>query len=811
MSDVDSAGMHPFARGLERNAANHVPLSPVSFLERSALVYPAKIAVRHGRVAYTYADLRGSLSPPCLGARPARCRPRRHGGDHGAQRPRDARGALRGTGARGDPQSRSTSASTPRTIAACLAHGEAKVLLTDGEFAPVVREALALLGRPLLVVDLDDTERPGHGDPATRLGAITYDALLGEGDPHFAWDGPIDEWDALALLYTSGTTGDPKGVVYHHRGAYLNALGNALAFGLSPSSVYLWTLPMFHCNGWTYTWAVTAVGGTHVCLRRVEPAPIFRAIAEQRVTHLCGAPIVLNLLVHAPPEAKSAFGHRVDVATGGAAPPSAIIEAMEAMGFRVTHLYGLTESYGPATLCAPQDDWPELPASERARRMARQGVPMPTLANVQVGEPATGAPVPRDGTTLGEVMLRGNTVMKGYLKNPQASASAFAGGWYRTGDLAVWHPDNYIEIKDRSKDIIISGGENVSSLEIEECLYRHPSVMEAAVVARPDAHWGETPCAFVTLKPGAPEVSGGRADRLVPAGHRALQGAEARRVRAAAQDRHRQDPEDTAARTSEGGHRMTDASLFRPDLLAGRTALVTGASAGLGRHFAGLLARHGATVVVAARRLPELTALVAEIDAAGGAAHAVALDVRNTDAVERAVATAGPLDIVVNNAGIATTKPALDTDEAAWQQVLDTNLSGAFRVARAAARAMVEAGRGGAIVNIASILAFRVAKQVPAYVAAKAGLVKLTEALALELASRGVRVNALAPGYVETDLNRDFLRSPAGQAMQARIPSRRFGTASDLDGALLLLASEAGAYITGATVVVDGGHGLAWL
>jgi len=256
---------------------------------------------------------------------------------------------------------------------------------------------------------------------------------------------------------------------------------------------------------------------------------------------------------------------------------------------------------------------------------------------------------------------------------------------------------------------------------------------------------------------------------------------------------------------------MTDASLFRPDLLAGRTALVTGASAGLGRHFAGLLARHGATVVVAARRLPELTALVAEIDAAGGAAHAVALDVRNTDAVERAVATAGPLDIVVNNAGIATTKPALDTDEAAWQQVLDTNLSGAFRVARAAARSMVEAGRGGSIVNIASILAFRVAKQVPAYVAAKAGLVKLTEALALELAPRGVRVNALAPGYVETDLNRDFLRSPAGQAMQARIPSRRFGTASDLDGALLLLASEAGAYITGATVVVDGGHGLAWL
>ncbi len=292
-------------------------------------------------------------------------------------------------------------------------------------------------------------------------------------------------------------------MVYHHRGAYLNALGNALAFGLSRDSVYLWTLPMFHCNGWTYTWAVTAVGGTHVCLRKVDPALIFPAIARHRVTHLCGAPIVLNLLVHAPDAVKVRFDHVVEVATGGAAPPSAVIEAMERMGFRVTHLYGLTESYGPATLCAWQDEWAGLDLEARARLMARQGVRYPTLEDLQVADPGTHEPVPRDGATLGEVMLRGNTIMKGYLANPGATQAAFREGWYHTGDLAVWHPDGYIEVKDRSKDIIISGGENISSLEVEECLYRHPSVMEAAVVARPDEKWGETPCAFVTLKPGA--------------------------------------------------------------------------------------------------------------------------------------------------------------------------------------------------------------------------------------------------------------------------------------------------------------------
>jgi fatty-acyl-CoA synthase len=491
---------------LARNAANHVPLSPVAFLERSALVYPGKVAVRHGRLAFTYAE----FDARCRRLASALARRGIGRGDTVAilapNTPAmlETHYAVPALGAVLNPLNVRLDAAT---IAACLAHGEAKLLLADAEFAPVVREALAALGRPLEVVDLDDSEGPGHGDPRTRLGTITYEALLREGDPAYAWPGVDDEWAPLALLYTSGTTGDPKGVLYHHRGAYLNALGNALAFGLRPDSVYLWTLPMFHCNGWTYTWAVTAVGGTHVCLRRVDPALIFPAIAEHRVTHLCGAPIVLNLLVHARDEVKRRFDHVVEVATGGAAPPSAVIEAMEQMGFRVTHLYGLTESYGPATLCAPQDAWSALPLAERAQKMARQGVPLPTLAQVRVADPRSAQPVPRDGATMGEVMLRGNTIMKGYLRNPAATRAAFEHGWYHTGDLAVWHDDGYIEIKDRSKDIIITGGENVSSLEVEECLYRHPKVMEAAVVACPDSRWGETPCAFVTLKEGAGEVS----------------------------------------------------------------------------------------------------------------------------------------------------------------------------------------------------------------------------------------------------------------------------------------------------------------
>ncbi|HEV8256204.1 MAG TPA: AMP-binding protein, partial [Casimicrobiaceae bacterium] len=490
MPDSDPHGHSALGDALGKERANYVPLSPVQFLVRSALIWPDKIAVRHGSQAYTYREFEAR----CRRLASALARRGIGRGDTVAVVAPNVPALLEAhyaVPALGAVLNALNYRLDARTIAFCLAHGGAKVLVTDAEFAPTIKAALAQLDTGLLVVDIADPDGP----PGERLGTVDYATLLAEGDPGFAWTGPNDEWDALALLYTSGTTGDPKGVVYHHRGAYLNALANALAFGLKPDSVYLWTLPMFHCSGWTYTWAVTAAGGAHVCLRRVDPALIFAAIREHRVTHLCGAPIVLNMLVHAPAAVKLSFDHTVEVATGGAAPPSAVIEAMEQMGFRVTHLYGLTESYGPATLCAPQERWSELPLPERAREMARQGVPMPALAELMVADPETHAPVPRDAKTVGEVMLRGNTVMKGYLKNEPATTTAFRGGWYHTGDLAVWHPDNYIEIKDRAKDIIISGGENISSLEIEECLYRHPQVMEAAVVARPDEKWGETPCA----------------------------------------------------------------------------------------------------------------------------------------------------------------------------------------------------------------------------------------------------------------------------------------------------------------------------
>ncbi|MEO8487294.1 MAG: acyl-CoA synthetase [Betaproteobacteria bacterium] len=502
MTDSPLPTDHRFVRGLAAGPANHVPLTPIDFLARSAAIWPDRVAVRHGRFATTYAEFEARVRrlASALAARGVR-----RGDTVAVMAPNipamlELHFAVPALGAILNALNVRLDAPA---IAFCLAHGDARVVFTDPEFAAVMGPALAALGREIVVVDIDDPEGPG----GERLGRVGYEALLEEGDPAYEWAGPLDEWDSLSLLYTSGTTGDPKGVVYHHRGAYLNALGNALAFRLDARSVYLWTLPMFHCNGWTYPWAVTAAGATHVCLRRVEPAAVFRAIRDHRVTHLCGAPIVLSMLIHAPAEAKLRFDHPVDVATGGAAPPSAVIEAMEAMGFRVTHLYGLTESYGPAMLCVPQDGWAALPIADRARRMARQGVTLPTLAGMRVVDPATGVPVPRDGATMGELELRGNTIMKGYLDNPQATGKAFARGWLATGDLAVWHPDGYAEIRDRSKDIIITGGENVSSLEVEECLYRHPLVMEAAVVARPDERWGETPCAFVMLKPGAGAVS----------------------------------------------------------------------------------------------------------------------------------------------------------------------------------------------------------------------------------------------------------------------------------------------------------------
>ena len=502
MSSVESAkGPDLYdAPHLARNAANFAPLSPLGFLSRSAGVYPDKLAIVHGAARVTY----GRFYERCRQFADALRRRGIQRGDTVAVMAPNVPALLEahyGVPMAGAVLNALNYRLDARSIAFILSHGQAKLLIADREFSPVVKESLAALPEPIALVEIDD-EVGG-----ASLGGTEYEAFLAEGDPTATWSGPQDEWDPIALNYTSGTTGDPKGVVTHHRGAFLNAIGNAITFGLDRSSVYLWTLPMFHCNGWTYTWAVTAMAGTHVCLRRVDPAAIFAAIAEDQVTHLCGAPIVLNILVHAPDTAKRRFEHVVAVATGGAAPPSAVLEAMERMGFRVTHLYGLTETYGPATVCAWQEEWAGLPMSERAARMARQGVTYLTHERQRVVDPQTMADVPADGSTMGELILRSNTVMKGYLKNPTATEAAFEHGWFHTGDLAVRHPDGYIEIKDRSKDIIISGGENISSLEVEDTLYRHPQIMEAAVVARPDPVWGESPCAFVRLKPDAGPAS----------------------------------------------------------------------------------------------------------------------------------------------------------------------------------------------------------------------------------------------------------------------------------------------------------------
>jgi len=492
---------HIYDQHLDKNAANYASLTPLTFLDRAAAIYPRKAAVIHGDRTYSYREfdercrrLAGALVKAGVGP-----------GDTVALLAPNIPATLEahyGVPMLGAVLNAMNIRLDAATIGFCLAHGEAKVFIVDREFAEVARKAVAQVERKPIVVAIDDpVVRYPAGTP--DLGAIEYEDFIAGGDPGFRWRPPRDEWQAITLNYTSGTTGNPKGVVYHHRGAYLNALGDVLAFGLSSRAVYLWTLPMFHCNGWSYTWAVTAAAGTHVCLRRVDPALIYPMIKRHEVTHLCGAPIVLNLLVNAPESVKVPFDHTVEVMTGGAAPPGAVIEAMERSGFRVTHAYGLTETYGPNTLCAWQTEWQELPLIERTKMMARQGVRYLTSEDVMVADPDTMQERPLDGASMGEVMLRGNTVMKGYLKNPSASAAAFRGGWFHSGDLAVRHPDGYIEVKDRSKDITISGGENISSLEVEEVLYRHPKVLEAAVVARPDPRWGETPCAFVTPKSDA--------------------------------------------------------------------------------------------------------------------------------------------------------------------------------------------------------------------------------------------------------------------------------------------------------------------
>ena len=489
--------INPYEIGLDRNPANYAPLTPLSFLERTASVYPDRIALVHGRKRQvwreTYARCRrlaSALSRRGIG----------RGDTVAVMLPNipEMFEAHFGVPMCGAVLNTLNTRLDAESIAFMLGHGGAKLLITDREFSATVAKALAQLKNPPPVIDVDDPHFAG-GD---LLGEKGYEGLLAEGDPDWDWPWPTDEWQAIALNYTSGTTGDPKGVVCHHRGAYLNAIGNILVWGMPHHAVYLWTLPMFHGNGWCFPWTMAANAGTNVCLRKVDPVPIFDAIREERVTHYCGAPIVQQMLINAPAELKRGIAHKVSCLVAGAAPPAAVLEGMEKMGFSITHVYGLTETYGPATVCAKHAEWDALPLAEQAVLNGRQGVRYPVQEGVAVMDPATMRPVPADGETMGEVMFRGNITMKGYLKNPKATQQAFEGGWFHTGDLAVMHPDGYIKIKDRSKDIIISGGENISSIEVEDALYRHPAVLACGVVAAPDPKWGETPCAFVELKAG---------------------------------------------------------------------------------------------------------------------------------------------------------------------------------------------------------------------------------------------------------------------------------------------------------------------
>jgi fatty-acyl-CoA synthase len=491
--------VNPYDISLDKNAANYTPLTPLSLLARSAYVYPGRVAVIHGDRRLTWSE----VYTRCR--RLASALQRRGIGNNdtvAAMLPNipEMYEAHFGIAMAGAVLNTLNTRLDAEAIAFMLDHGAAKVLLTDREFSGTVTKALRLLpDKKPIVIDIDDPEYHGEGE---RLGEIGYEDLLLSGDAEFAWRMPDDEWDAITLNYTSGTTGNPKGVVYHHRGAYLNAISNILSWGMPPHAVYLWTLPMFHCNGWCFPWTMAANAGTNICLRRVDAKVIFDLIRQHRVTHYCGAPIVHLALINAPAEWKQRIAHAVNCLVAGAAPPGALIEGMQKMGFNLTHVYGLTETYGPAAVCSKHPEWEALALAEQVRLNGRQGVCYHMQQGMTVMDPETMQPVPRDGETMGEIMFRGNITMKGYLKNPKATEDAFAGGWFHSGDLAVMEPDGYVKIKDRSKDIIISGGENISSLEIEDVLFRHPAVMAAAVVSRPDPKWGETPCAFVELKPG---------------------------------------------------------------------------------------------------------------------------------------------------------------------------------------------------------------------------------------------------------------------------------------------------------------------